>query len=65
MKIPTYDAYKWYELWKVVEIKDGCVYKTENTGYHIQSDAPVPVGYITTPISTSKLKGDEVEINPQ
>ena len=51
MKIPAYKSCDYLELWKITEWKDGCIFKVENTGFHLKYGTPVPKGYTTHTIS--------------
>ena len=63
MKIPEYLAFQYSEVWKVTEIRNGAVYKTKFTGFHIKDSEAntLPPGYVTATISASP--GTEVELN--
>lgn len=64
MKIKSYESYKWQCLWVITEVKDGAIFKTRDTGFHVPQNAKIPEGYTTSPISTRFTRFAEVEINP-
>lgn len=37
--IPAWKSFMYQEVWKVTQFKDGCVYKTERTGYVVKADS--------------------------
>ena len=63
-EIPSWKADRWSELWKITEWKDGSIYKTEDTGYHIHNDDPLPKDHQRVSFSTSQMIKETVTINP-
>ena len=37
--IPVWKSFMYQEIWRVTQFKDGCVYKTERTGYVVKADS--------------------------
>lgn len=65
MLVKSYDAFNYLEVFKIVEMRDGLVYKTKTTGKYIRMhDAGKldPKVYVTSSISTRLLRQDEFEI---
>ena len=62
--IENYNAWKWQELWEVLEYRNGAVFKTRKTGYHVPSTWAAPEGWVTTSISTNELRNPFILINP-
>jgi|TARA_R110000751_G_scaffold71396_6_gene144493 hypothetical protein len=62
MKVEAYKAtVDWRELWEV-EYKDGCVFRTTPTGYHIKTGIPPVPGFLVVAITAKP--GTYVRINP-
>lgn len=51
MKIRAWESFKFSELWKITEYRDGCIFKMKNTGYVVSNDRPAPEGYEKVTIS--------------
>lgn len=64
MKIPSYESWRWRELWQVLEYRGGAIYKTKKTEWHVPADWIVQDGWTTAPFSTSDTRKPELEINP-
>ena len=48
MILPAHKAIiEWVELWKILEMKDGAIYQTEKTEFHLKSDEKIPKGFTT------------------
>lgn len=64
MTIPNYEAWKWRELWEVVEYREGTIYRTRKTKWHVPSGWEAEDGYTTAPFSTKELRQSKITINP-
>ena len=60
MQVEAHNACEWRELHEVLELKDGFVYRTRDTGTHILACDPAPYEHIKVPISA--LPGTTVTI---
>lgn len=58
--IAPWEFFKFQELWKITQMKDGCIYKTKNTGLFIHDHAPIPDGYCKATIAYT---GDLMDLN--
>lgn len=50
------------EVFRVVEYRDGAVYRTESLGVHWVDEGPAPKGYIHAPVSTDSPHASAVGI---
>jgi hypothetical protein len=62
--IPSYESFRWRELWRVTERRQGLVFKTEKTEWHVPSTWEPTGDWITAPFSTTDTKKDTLTINP-
>jgi hypothetical protein len=65
MLVNSYDAYKYVEVVKILQMKEGAVYRTKPTGKFVLSadSYQLPKGYSTTSISTSLLRKPKFELD--
>jgi len=61
LKVEAYESYEWRELHEITQMKDGCIYRTRKTGFHIKANDIVPEGFKAVTISCKP--GDIIEIN--
>lgn len=68
-KIPTWKSFKYREVYKIIQMKDGAVYRTQSLGVYIDKDkVKLPQGYTSASISTDMVKDKDfiyIEIVPQ
>jgi hypothetical protein len=64
MKIPSYRSYEWYELWEITERKEGLIYRTKQTQYHVPSSWQAFGDWLKVPFSTKLTRLPEIELNP-
>lgn len=64
MIIKSYDSFQYRSVWKILEMKDGCIFRTENTNLFIRAEdeSRLPSNYKTSSISTSLTKLDSFNI---
>lgn len=65
MKIPSYEAHNYVEVFEIVQWKEGTIYKTKSTGKYILIDNVSKLDknkYTVAPISTKLLKQDTIEL---
>lgn len=58
--IPGWKSFKYSEIWKILEIRGGAIYKTKNTGLHVENKIDLPDGYLKVTISDMS---DSIELN--
>lgn len=68
MLIQSYDSFLYRSVWKILEIKDGCIFRTENTNLFIRAEdvSRLPSNYTVSSISTklTKLGSFNIEMFP-
>lgn len=65
MKVESFQAYKYKEVWKVTKYdKEGCVVDVRSTGLFIVSEEEdlLPKGFVLSSLSTNLLKLDVIDI---
>jgi tRNA pseudouridine-54 N-methylase len=63
--IPAWQSFMYSEVWKVLQRKDGCIYKTEKTGLYVHNDDANKLSedYITSSVSTKLTeKGGDISL---
>ena len=60
--IPTHLSFQFLEVWRIVERRDGCVFKTVKTGLFVRDGTILPSDYITCPLSTDLCKKERITI---
>lgn len=50
-QIRAFEACEYWKLYKITEYRDGCVYKTQDTGFHIRNGEAIPKDHITVSIN--------------
>lgn len=64
--INSYDSYKFSELHRITQWRDGCIYKTESEGFISDTDKekyPADL-YVLTSISTEMTRGRFCTLDP-
>ena len=62
VKIPTWKSFQYVEVFKILEMRDDCVYRTESLGF-AKADRAKKDDEIYASISTFLLKEDFVELD--
>ncbi len=55
VKIPWFKTFQYVEVFKITEIKDGCIYKTETTNQYALSNTVLPEDYIGVTVSNKSM----------
>lgn len=65
MKIPSYDCFKFLEVFEITERRDGAIFKTKRTGKYIKAEqAPLlPKNFTAVSISTELMKQQFMELD--
>lgn len=66
MKIQSYDSFKYLEVFKILQWKDGAVFKTKSTGCYIAAEDQMKLDHLkwlTTSISTTLQRQPEIELD--
>jgi hypothetical protein len=58
---PSFEAYGYVQVFKVLEWKDGAVFRTEHKGY-AKVDRPAEKDEIYVPLSTKLMKQPEITL---
>jgi hypothetical protein len=61
--INNFDSWQYKELWRITKMKDGCIYKTEDTKKCVRRGFKIPEGYTTSVFSTSLISKPQFEID--
>ncbi len=64
-RIPGFKSFLYCEVWEIVKMKDGCVFKTTSTGRYIKSsqEAELNTKYVASSLSTSLSRQAFFEID--
>lgn len=61
----SYNSYKYREVWKILEWKDGYVWKVKPIGYiHRDLESSLPKDYEASSVSTSMTQGMFCHLEP-
>ena len=52
LTIPGWKSFQYSEVWKIIQMKDGAIFKVKNTGMHVKNDMELPKGYTKVTISS-------------
>ncbi len=56
---PSYDAFKYVQVWTIVAMKDGAIYKTKHKGYALAT-RPMQEGETYSSLSTSMMQPGQI-----
>jgi len=62
MLIEAHETVNWREVWVILEMKDGAVFKVKNTGRHVPEGTVCPEGHQLVAINAKP--NTQVMINP-
>lgn len=59
--IQPYDAWQYSQVFRVLEWRDGCVYRTTPTALYVRdSDGDLPRNFVKAPVSTAMLRQHKI-----
>ena len=65
IRIPSYRSSEYVQVYKILEFRDGCIFRSENTGKFIERDKATKLDktkFTTTSILTELTKQDFIEM---